>query len=446
MQARLLKSIAASAAAFAILLVVSPMAPDLAAQTGQAGTQQQAGAQTQPQGQTTPQQPVFRAEIERVRVDVQVVNSSKGDPVIGLGLDDFEVWLDGRPRRVTSAELVTFEHDPLPSDVGPTTVRTPGRVPEDARVFVVAIDQLGLPVAAITPMKETIRRFLLQLRPQDMVALYEFPYRTPKLDISHDHTLVARALDRVLGMRTQNPGSYNLSASEIVDIAANDADTLNAVLARECGDLAVDIGCIENVRAEARGLAAYLEVESSQRLNELVKLSQTLAFIPGRKTIVLMSGGLITSSKAGGRPDIRSMLSSVGDDIANAQANLYVIHLDSSMTDAYGAATRGTRISNTGLTTRAVDRFQTLTEDRSTMITGLEILAGRAGGAMFSVDAGTPASIFDRVLLETRAYYVLGVEPADEDRDGKSHYIRVKTTAKHADVRSRVQVYIPQKK
>jgi VWFA-related protein len=421
------------------------VAPDVAAQTGQTGSQQQAGAQTQ-QGQTPPQQPVFKSEIERVRVDVQVVNAAKGEPVIGLGLDDFEVWLDGRPRRVTSAELVTFDHDPLPSDVGPTTVRTPGRVPEDARVFVVAIDQLGLPVAAITPMKETIRRFLKGLRPQDMVALYEFPYRTPKLDISHDHTQTARALDRVLGMRTQQPGSYNLSASEIVDIAANDADTLNAVLARECGDLAVDIGCLENVRAEARGLAAYLEVESSQRLNELVKLSQTLSFIPGRKTIVLMSGGLITSSKAGGRPDIRSMLQAVGDDIANAQANLYVIHLDSSMTDAYGAATRGTRINRTGTDNRAVDRFQTLSEDRSTLITGLEILAGRAGGAMFSVDAGTPASIFDRVLLETRAYYVLGVEPADEDRDGKSHYIRVKTTAKHADVRSRVQVFIPVKK
>ena len=446
MQARFFKSIAVSAAGLLVLLAAPPVASSLAAQSGQTGSQQQGQGQTPQQ----PQQPVFRAEVERVRVDVQVVNSSKGDPVIGLGLDDFEVWLDGRPRRVASAELVSFENDGLPTDVGPTTVRTPGRVPEDARVYIVAIDQLGLPVAAITPMKETIRRFLLQLRPQDMVALYEFPYRTPKLDISHDHTLTSRALDRVMGMRTAQPGSYNLSPSEIVDIAANDADTLNSVIARECGavnaDLTGDIGCLENVRAEARGLAAYLEVESSQRLNELVKLSQTLAFIPGRKTIVLMSGGLITSSKAGGRPDIRSMLSSVGDDIANAQANLYVIHLDSSMTDAYGAATRGTRISNTGLTTRAVDRFQTLTEDRSTMITGLEILAGRAGGAMFSVDAGTPASIFDRVLLETRAYYVLGVEPADEDRDGKSHYIRVKTTAKHADVRSRVQVFIPQKK
>jgi VWFA-related protein len=345
MQRSILKSVAVSAAGLAILLVAPPMTPNLAAQSGQTAAQQ-TGAQTPQQSQ----QPVFRAEIERVRVDVQVVNSSKGDPVIGLGLDDFEVWLDGRPRRVTSAELVSFEHDPLPADVAASTVRTPGRVPEDARVFVVAIDQLGLPVAAITPMKETIRRFLLQLRPQDMVALYEFPYRTPKLDISHDHALVARALDRVMGMRTPQAGSYNLSASEIVDIAANDSDVLSSVVARECGAVVGvegDIGCLEGVRAEARGMAAYLEVESSQRLNELVKLSQTLAFIPGRKTIVLMSGGLITSSKAGGRPDIGSMLAAVGDDVANAQANLYVIHLDSSMTEAYGAATRGTRISNT---------------------------------------------------------------------------------------------------
>ena len=31
-----------------------------------------------------------------MRVDVQVVSRAKGEPVIGLGLDDFEVWLDDR--------------------------------------------------------------------------------------------------------------------------------------------------------------------------------------------------------------------------------------------------------------------------------------------------------------------------------------------------------------
>lgn len=439
MVARLLKSAAIGAAAAALLLLALSGPLEVAAQA-----QQTAGQTQQPTPQT--QQPVFRSGVDRVRVDVNVVHGGTGDPVVGLGVDDFEVWLDGRPRRVITAELVQFERTPFPELGAP--VRTPGRIPDDARVYVVAIDQLGLTAAAMTPMKQTVRQFLQQLRPQDMVALYEFPYRTPKLDISHDHTLVSRGLDRVLGMRPLNAGSFNLSASEIVDISANDGDVLASVIARECGALTgelADIGCPENVRAEARGLAGLLEVEASQRMNELVKLAQSLSYIQGRKTIVLMSGGLTHSTRAGGRPNLGTMLQAVGDDIANAQANLYVIHLDSTMLEAYSAATPGTRINQFGTDRRAVDRFQTLVQDRSTVTMGLEVLAGRAGGAFFSVDAGTPGFVFDRVLRETTAYYVLGVEPADEDRDGKSHFIRVETTAKGAKVRSRTQVAIPKK-
>jgi hypothetical protein len=77
---------------------------------------------------------------------------------------------------------------------------------------------------------------------------------------------------------------------------------------------------------------------------------------------------------------------------------------------------------------------------------GLEQLARRAGGALFSVEAGEPDFAFNRILQEMRAYYVLGVEPDDLDRDGKEHFIRVATTAKGATIRSRVQVVIPKKK
>jgi hypothetical protein len=64
-------------------------------------------------------------------------------------------------------------------------------------------------------------------------------------------------------------------------------------------------------------------------------------------------------------------------------------------------------------------------DDRITLTSGLEQLAGRAGGALFSIEAGTPEYALNRVLLETGSYYVLGVEPTDLDRDGKEHYIRV---------------------
>jgi hypothetical protein len=75
---------------------------------------------------------------------------------------------------------------------------------------------------------------------------------------------------------------------------------------------------------EAHGLANHLEGEAAQRMNDLVRLAGSLSYIQGRKTIILVSGGLIASTRPGGRPDVRSMMQTVGDDIANAQANLYV--------------------------------------------------------------------------------------------------------------------------
>jgi len=392
--------------------------------------------QSAQQAQQPQQRPVFRSEVDLVRVDVQVV-SDGGEPIIGLGLDDFKVWLDGAPRKVVEVELVQFEQPP-PGQNDP--ISTPGRIPEDARIFVLAVDQMGLSTAAVAPMKDSVRRFLRMLRPQDMVGLYEFPFRAKKLDINHDRSKISLALDGIMGMREMNPGSMDLSPSEVIDISANDVDTLNRVYLRECTNLStteVDIGCLEMVRMEARAIAGHWENEAAQRMNELVKLAQNLQYLQGRKTIVLVSNGLVSSHRPGGRPDVQSMMRQVGDDVANAQANLYVLHLDTTFMEAYSATARS------GM--NSIDRFQSAGADRFALTQGLEILAGRAGGRVLSVEAGTPDFVFDRVLRETTSYYAIGVEPLDEDRDGKSHYIRVESTAKKATLRSRVQVFIPKK-
>jgi VWFA-related protein len=413
--AKLSRPATVSSALAAFLLVLGPS-------LGEAVRAQQAQA------------PVFRSTVELVRVDVQVIGNS-GTPVVGLGLDDFQAWLDGRPRRVVSAELVTFEHEkPTAADA---PLRTPGMVPEDARVFIVAIDQMGLAAPAIMPVRDAMRKFLKQLRPQDMVGLYEFPYRAPRLDVTHDRDAVGRSLDRILGMRDLNMGSFNLMPSEITEITATDTDTTNRVISRECPPVAVDPLCPDMVRMEAHGLASYLEGEASQRMNDLARLAQSLAYIQGRKTILLVSGGLIAGNRPGGRPDVRTLMQIVGDDIANAQANLYVLHLDTTFMDAHSSLVKPSF--------RPSDRFESLSADRMVLTNGLEQLAGRAGGALFSIEAGTPEYALDRVLRETAAYYVLGVEPTEDDRDGKSHFIRVQTTARGATVRSRVQVHIPKK-
>ena len=49
--------------------------------------------------------PQFRAGVDLVRVEVQVVDDS-GAPIAGIAASNFDVRIDGRKRQVTSAELI----------------------------------------------------------------------------------------------------------------------------------------------------------------------------------------------------------------------------------------------------------------------------------------------------------------------------------------------------
>ena len=381
------------------------------------------GAQSPPQ--------VFRSAIDLVRVDVQVIGND-GHPLIGLGLDDFEVGIDGGSRRVVSAELVKFSPEiDIVSAVRP--VRTPGAIPADTRVYVLAVDLAGFPASEFPPLRQAVRRFASQLRPQDLLALYAFPYRIPALDLTHDHRSVDYVFDRLVGRRDDRPGVFNLTPSEIVDITAGDAETLARVVRRECN--VGDAVCSKMIDGEASALASYLEADSVERLNALSNLVRSLATIQGRKTVVLLSAGLMSSTRTVGRPDVTGLISAVGTETANSQTNLYVLHWDATWNETFGAAAPGSR--------RASDRSRSAFADRDVTGRGLELIAGKAGGALFRVDAGTGDFVFDRVLRETTAYYLLGVEPTREDRDGRIHFLSVKVRQPGATVRSRTQVLIP---
>jgi hypothetical protein len=65
--------------------------------------------------------------------------------------------------------------------------------------------------------------------------------------------------------------------------------------------------------------------------------------------------------------------------------------------------------------------------------------------AVIRVPGTSPDVAFDRVLRETSAYYLLGVEVSEDDRDGRPHAIGVKVKRKGAEVRSRAEVIIPRR-
>ena len=385
----------------------------------------------------------FRWAVDVVAVPVQVVDR-RGDPISTLKAGDFHVWLNGHERRVLSATFLTY---PLPATTSPVvpsmaavatnatvSVISPPNV--NGRMVIVAVDESSLSPNAARLAALAARKFIDRLPADDVVGVYTYPFGKPLVDLQHDHGLASRSLDQVSGNYTPPISRYALSLSEILDVTAGDTGTLNKIATRVCE---VDTrGCLDGIKGEAMMLAAHLETQSRQSLGELGFLLRGLHTLPGRKTVVLISGGLIAADRMGARPDVSEMVRSAAEQAAESDVVLYALHIDSSLLDGFSAAQKSTM--------RNSDRFESLPRDRTVQANGLERVAGEAGGAVFRDEVGAGEVGFDRILRETSGYYLLGVEPLDFDRDGRLHAIRVKSSAKGATVRARTRVVIPVRK
>ena len=269
--------------------------------------------------------------------------------------------------------------------------------------------------------------FVDRLRPDDLVGLYSYPTGAAHVDFTSEHGQVKAELDKIQGLFEPPNGAFHMSLSEIMDITANDAQVFAKVVARECDPS--DQLCPPMVRTEALALASALEARISQSLGGLRGLIAGLAEVPERKTVVLVSGGLIASDRVGGRPDVTTDSIAVGREALHANVNLYVLHMDTSFLDAYSV--------------NAPQNVSTIFRDNTATARGLDLVAGGAGGAVLSVQAGTGDSAFDRVLKETSAHYILGVAVDEADRNGRGHAILVRLRRKGATLRSRTMVMIP---
>jgi VWFA-related protein len=416
---------------------------------------------------TAQQQPTFRSSVDLIAVDVQVIDKS-GQPVANLDPSQFEVSINGQRRRVVSAEFIKS-----------TTAATDARVAGDAplaltaapevdqyntpgRVFMLAFDVDSFGVGDSRNVVQAAERFIHELQPNDTVGVYAFPLG-PKLSPTTDHALALRRVDTVVGHREPLHGRYNLTPIEIIDIVAetsrvasragaaparqqlgpngapppvttpDDSDTLRRVELRECGT--TDTECADNIQTEAATSAFLLESELTESLNGLRTLVQNLGEYPGRKTVVLFSAGMVVSDRPGGRPDVGDLPKLLGQEAAQANTAIYALHVDSAYWTANAAETR------------KADRVpESRNRERALLGRVLDQFSGASGGALFPVLMGSGDLQLRRVLTETSASYLLGVEPEAADRDGRLRQLKIKVDDRDkVTVRSRSWVVIPKK-
>lgn len=382
------------------------------------------------EGQAAPP-PRIRVAVEIVPVDVQVIDRA-GRPVPNLTPDKFTVTINGRRRRVVSADQIGGHHAEDPAGAaGGASSSAP------ARVIMLAVDCISFEATASRDVIQSVARFVGGLEPDDYVGLSAYP-NGAQIAPTTDHAAVLRALGTVVGQRDgPGYGLFHLRPTEVIDIsrdlAVGSGPTLEKVLARECGpDEAAGPNCRFRLVTEVTNTALYYEGQATASLGMLRTLVGQMRGYPGRKTVLLVSGGLIASDTPGGRPDFGSLGIQVGREAAAANAAIYTLFVDATLHDQFGAETRS-----------APGSSENQARDRAVLARWLEQFTGAAGGALFAVQVGSAESALARIHTELSSYYLLGVEPADEDRDGRVHEVSVKIRESNATIRGRRWVLIP---
>ena len=372
--------------------------------------------------------PTFETGVDLISVDVHVVDK-QGRPIADLKPDDFEVDISGRRRKIASVQFVSYGVPNAPGlKTRPTTEAAPPASAPDAtrprRMFVLAVDEHSLHTSNAMAAVTASERFIDRLQPDDLVGVYAYPTGVAQHDLTTDHAAVRKVLQKIGGLYSEPANNLNMTPSEIIDCANSDRDCLMRVWQRECKGNACNQS---QVRQEAISLSGLMETMASQSVGGLRSLLRSLKDVPGRKTLVLVSGGLVTSDQAGGRMNVRNEIAQAGREASLANVNVFALHLDWSFIQAV-TSRRGLR--------------PTYFRESSMAASGLEAIAGNAGGTVIRVQGTSPDVAFDRVLSETSGHYLLGVEATADDRDGQPHPIRVRVKRGGAQVRSRTFVTI----
>jgi VWFA-related protein len=380
------------------------------------------------------QQPSFRSGVDVVVIDVTVVDRT-ASPVGDLKPSDFIVTVDGKPRRILSAqfqshraagidEILRAERgEPQPDVIDPQRVGT-------GRDIIIGVDEDSLEPGDGLLAKRAIGRFLDHLLPTDRVAIVTLPRLPLRIGLTSDRRDLFDALSRVSPAVVTPRWDYQVGLSEAFEIARRDGVTANDVVQRECVDkLTVQAtrtdlpanqeieACRANVLVQANQMAMMGHDRAQRSLDALRRLAGLLSSIPRPKTLVLVTGGFPP-------PIIATEFTPVALALAAAQVNLYSLYLER---DQAGAGVS--------------QPSPTEADDEMMSRSGIENVTGAAGGTMLLV-TGEFEPAFDIVSRELAGSYLLGVEVEPADRDGNPHRVDVRVGRPGVSIRSRRQYVI----
>jgi VWFA-related protein len=396
-------------------------------------------AQQSPQTPAAPaeQVPIFRSDINFVRVDV-IVSDRQGNPVGDLRQEDFEVTEDGKPQAIQTFKLVNINESAGVGSDPPREVRNAieeqvEAARDDVRLFAFFLDDYHVRLENSMRAREAIAQFVEnQLRPADMAGIM-YP-----LWSIHDVMLTRNRKELASAIRSFTGRKYDYTPRNIFE----------------------------------ERYVHYVSTIEAERIRNQVTLTALKGLITrlgglreGRKAIVLISEGYtntlppqvvdrIATCNGGacpGQPRSRPDPIGPGDPAQQRlEAQEFFLQTDlmsdirlvyelanRNNTAIYAVDPRGLGVFEFDLSTQGGANVG-LTKDRQmldTTIDSLRVLAEETDGRAI-VNSNDLASGLRQIVRDSSAYYLLGYTSAVAT-DGKFHKINVRVKRPGVQIRAR---------
>jgi VWFA-related protein len=419
----------------------------------------------------TPQTGAAREDIIRITtslVQTDVVITDKNDRIIpDLKLEDFKVYENGKKQELKFLEFVSGEAQPrvegdikiagqaLESEISRNLSATDLR-----RVFAFVVDDLTVPSEDVGNVRRLLTNFLdNQMRGGDLVAIVRVVGGSGFLQqFTSDKRILRRAIAQITPQLHAYSAFNNLVGKEAIDTQLNTAVSEAAVSFPADAISAANTNIDSSDEGITRGFRA---LSSLQTASDVTNSMRTL---PGRKSLVLISGGLPLSEttqnqvSVGGAPvtilETRSYLSNMAFLLRQlvdraGRAGVVINTLDirglnasrgvSRFADAGNEPTSAFGPGRSGFgRTPNMAEFDNLSLDTMSGHMGLAALSQATGG--ISVTNAVDFSDGLNKIVARSSYYLLAYAPT-EQFDGKFHKLEIKVIRPGARVYAREGYY-----
>jgi VWFA-related protein len=446
---------ASSLAIFAAAILPLTLAVPSHAQTptqDQAPTPTQAPPSPSPQPVASPapdtQAPAeavesFPAQVEQVTVDV-VVTDKRGAPVTGLGRQDFALSEDGNAQAIASFEAIQVPAaaSVVPAERPRVSSNTVKEI-QTGRTFVVVFDDIHLTPGQARRAKVAVTEFLTSgVREGDRVTLVATAggaWWSTRMEAGRQELITL--LKRLDGRLIPDHSPERMTDYEAMRIHIYRDPQVLARVARRFDAYGVNptssnrspsaSGIDPNPFISGRAAEVYYQATARNRitLEVMERVLASLAGTKGRKSVIIVSEGFIYDPSM---DEFKKVLQ------ASRRSNAAMYFLD----------TRGLE----GMPLALTAEFGPMIDEQDVGAAFSESIEASEGSESLASDSGgfTVKNTNDlsrgikRIADESQAYYLLGYNPTNTQRDGRFRKIQVKIPAgKGYQIRARKGYYAP---